>query len=147
MAEKITELQGIEQRKKFVTAFNNTMVRIWKEQILLLDVYDTGYLHRSLPLTLQMETDKDATEAKLVQVFVGYGLWQDYGVGGEVPRGNPGDIGHAKVRKRRRWFSKKFYASTMKLKEVFADSLGREFCGIVADALSDKKMREQMRSR
>jgi len=46
-----------------------------------------------------------------------YGLWQDYGTGRETPRGNSGDIGRPKKRKRRRWFSRKYYASVMRLKE------------------------------
>ena len=68
--------------------------------------------------------------------FLEYGLWQDYGTGRETPRGNPGDIGRAKKRKRRRWFSRKYYASVMNLREFLEENLGREFCGILSSALS-----------
>ncbi len=50
-------------------------------------------------------------------------------------------MGRAKVRQKRPWFSKKFYASFMNIKEFTADSLGREFLGIVSDALDSDKMR------
>ncbi len=62
-----------------------------------------------------------------------YGLWQDYGTGRETPRGNSGDIGRTKRRKRRRWFSRKYYASVMRLKEFYEENIGRTFCGIFSD--------------
>ena len=37
----------LEERRKYVTAFNSTMVKIWREQISLLGVIDTGALYRS----------------------------------------------------------------------------------------------------
>ena len=65
-----------------------------------------------------------------------YGLWQDYGTGRETPRGNSGNLGRAKKRKRRRWFSRKYYASVMRLKEFYEENVGRTFCGILSSALS-----------
>ena len=87
-----------------------------------------------------------------------YGLWQDYGTSRETPRkssaegelahtsaeaqpglrsrnprGNSGDLGRAKKRKRRRWFSLKYYASVMRLKEFYEENIGRTFCGIFSD--------------
>ena len=35
-----TEQQAQQEREKFVTAFNDTMLRIWQEQITLLGVID-----------------------------------------------------------------------------------------------------------
>ena len=34
---------------------------------------------------------------------------------------------------RRRWFSRKYYASVMRLKEFYEENIGREFCGIMSD--------------
>ena len=138
-----TEQRKIEERRKYVTAFNSTMIKIWRERISMLKVVDTGALYRSL-LAVGMRADGRFTEITLSQSFNTYGIFQDYGTGREVPRGNPGDIGHDKVRRRRPWFSKKYYASVMNLKEFYADSLGREFCGIVADALNDRTMRQSV---
>jgi len=54
-------------------------------------------------------------------------------------------MGRAKVRQRRPWFSKKFYDSFMNIKEFMADSLGREFLGIVSDAIGQRQDETQHR--
>ena len=128
-----TNNQAQAEREKYVLAFNDTMLKIWQEQITLLGVIDTHSLLRS-PTALPVRTDGRFFEVGLSQAFLEYGLWQDYGTGRETPRGNSGDLGHEKVRGRRRWFSRKYFASVMNIKEFFADNLGREFTGIIADA-------------
>ena len=138
-AKNITEQDAVRQRQLFVEAFNATQIMMWQEQITLLDVIDTGALLNSVA-GIRCDHDGKVTVVTLEQSFLEYGLWQEYGTGRETPRGNSGDIGHEKVRQRRPWMSKKLFASVMKLKEMFADSMGREFCGIVADALSKDKM-------
>ena len=135
MNQQITEQQAIEERQKYVSAFNDTMIKIWKEQITLLGVIDTGRLLRS-PMSIGLNADGKYSQVLLSQAFLEYGLWQDYGTGGEVPRGNSGDLGRAKKRQRRRWFSRKYYASVMNIKDFMADSLGKEFMGAISSALS-----------
>ena len=130
-----TEQQAQQEREKFVTAFNDTMLRIWQEQITLLGIIDTGALLAS-PKSLPVRADGRFFEIGLSQSFLEYGLWQDYGTGRETPRGNSGDIGRTKKRKRRLWFSRKYYASVMNLREFLEENLGREFCGILSSALS-----------
>ena len=130
-----TEQQAQQEREKFVTAFNDTMLRIWQEQITLLGVIDTGALLAS-PKALPLRADGRFFEVGLSQSFLEYGLWQDYGTGRETPRVNSGDLGRAKRRQRRRWFSRKYYASVMNLKEFYESSIGAEFCGILSSALS-----------
>jgi hypothetical protein len=125
-----TEQQAQQEREKFVTAFNDTMLRIWQEQITLLGVIDTGALLAS-PKALPLRADGRFFEVGLSQSFLEYGLWQDYGTGRETPRGNSGDLGRAKKRQRRRWFSRKYYASVMNLKEFLEENIGKEFCGIL----------------
>ena len=49
--------------------------------------------------------------------------------GNTSPRGNSGDIGRAKVRQRRKWFSRKYYASVMNIKEFYEDNIGKAFTG------------------
>ena len=131
----ITEQQAQKEREKFVTAFNDTMVKIWQEQITLLGVIDTGALLAS-PKAIAMRADGRFFEVSLSQAFLEYGLWQDYGTGRETPRGNSGDIGRTKVRQRRKWFSRKYYASVMNIKEFYEDNIGRSFTGILCSALS-----------
>lgn len=137
---QLTEEQALREREKYINAFNDTMVKIWKEQIILLGVIDTGQLLES-PIGIRCDKNDKITAITLSQSFLEYGLWQNYGTGRETPRGNSGDIGHAKVRKVRPWFSRKFYASFMNLKEFMTDSIGREFVGMVSDALDSDKMR------
>ena len=127
--------QAQEQRQKYIEAFNATMIQIWQERITLLDVIDTAALLHS-PLALPVRADGRFFEVSLSQEFIEYGLWQDYGVGRETPRGNSGDIGRKKVRKRRPWFSKKYYASVMNLRDFLADNIGHEFQGIIADTFA-----------
>ena len=128
----VKEIEVQEEREKYIKAWNETMLRIWQERITLLEVIDTGRLLAS-PVAMPVRADGRFVEVTLSQEFLEYGLWQDYGVGRETPRGNSGDIGHAKVRQRRPWFSKKYYASVLNLRDFFGDNLGREFQGIMAD--------------
>ena len=136
------QAQAQAEREKYVMAFNDTMLKIWQEQITLLGVIDTHSLLRS-PIALPVRTDGRFFEVGLSQAFLEYGLWQDYGTGRETPRGNSGDLGHEKVRGRRRWFSRKYYASVMNIKEFFADNLGREYQGILSDIFNDREMRKR----
>ena len=128
----VKEIEAQEEREKYIKAWNETMLRIWQERITLLEVIDTGRLLAS-PVAVPVRADGRFVEVTLSQEFLEYGLWQDYGVGRETPRGNSGDIGRAKVRQRRPWFSKRYYASVLNLRDFFGDNLGHEFQGIMAD--------------
>ena len=111
------------------------MVKIWREQISLLGVVDTGALYRST-VGVSLTADGKFIDISLSQAFNTYGLFVDYGMGRNAPRGNPGDIGKANGRlspsgafvrkKRKRWFSRKYFASVMNIHEFYADSLGQE---------------------
>ena len=140
MAQQQTQEKALQERQKYVAAFNDTMIKIWKERITLLDIIDTKTLLNS-PISLGYKADGKLVDVHLTQAFREYGLWQDYGSGRETPRGNPGDIGRPKVRQRRRWFSIKYYASFMNIKEFYAENLGKEFIGIINEALDDYNFR------
>lgn len=123
------------ERERYVRAFNSTMIKIWREQIALLGAVDTGALYRST-VAVSMNADGKYTAVTLSQAFNLYGLYVDYGTGSNTPRGNPGDIGRDNKRKRRRWFSRKYFASVMNLREFFADNLGKSMAETVSNALS-----------
>ena len=116
------------------------MLDIWQERIYRLGVMHTGALWRS-PLSMPVRADGRFLDVSLSQTFLEYGLWQDLGVGREVPHGNSGDIGREKKRQRRRWFSTKYYASVMNLRDFMAESLGSEFTGMFANLDSDAQRR------
>ena len=134
------EQRAFSEREKFVTAFNETMLKIWKEQMTLLDVIDTGALLAS-PKALPLRADGRFLELGLSQSFLEYGLWQNFGPGKEIPRGNNGDIGRERKRKKKPWFSRKYYASVMNLRDFLADNMAKEFVGVVAQSLDDKYLR------
>lgn len=134
------EQAALREREKFVTAFNETMLKIWKEQMTLLDVIDTGALLAS-PKALPFRADGRFLELGLSQSFLEYGLWQNFGTGKEIPRGNNGDIGRERKRKKKPWFSRKYYASVMNLRDFLADNMAKEFVGVVAQSLDDKYLR------
>ena len=129
-----------DEREKYVRAFNDTMLKIWKEQMTLLGVIDTGRLLAS-PKSLPLRADGRFLELGLSQSFLEYGLWQNFGTGKEIPRGNHGDIGRERKRKKKPWFSRKYYASVMNLRDFLAENSAKEFVGVVAQALDDKYLR------
>lgn len=136
-----------EQRRRYVTAFNATMIKIWREQIALLGVIDSGALYRST-LAVRMNADGKYTSITLEQSFNLYGLFVDYATGSNTPRGNPGDLGRDNARRRssqsafavkrrkNRWFSRKYYASVMNIRDFYADNLGRDLADTVSNALT-----------
>lgn len=132
--------EQLEARRKYVRAFNATMVKIWREQISLLGVVDTGALYRST-VGVSLTADGKFIDITLSQAFNTYGLFVDYGTGSNTPRGNSGDIGRENKRKRKRWFSRKYFASVMNIQEFYADSLGQEFCRAISNALNPDIMR------
>lgn len=134
------EQRAFSEREKFVTAFNETMLKIWKEQMTLLDVIDTGALLAS-PKSLPLRADGRFMELGLSQSFLEYGLWQNFGTGKEIPRGNNGNLGRERKRKKKPWFSRKYYASVMNLRDFLADNMAKEFVGVVAQSLDDKYLR------
>ncbi len=62
-----------QEREKYVRAFNSTMIKIWREQIALLGVVDTGALYRST-VAVSMTADGKYTSIALEQSFNLYGL-------------------------------------------------------------------------
>ncbi|MEE0979170.1 MAG: hypothetical protein UH625_07165 [Muribaculaceae bacterium] len=133
--------QATETRRKYVEAWNKTMINIWQERIYKLRVIDSGSLWRSTT-QLPVRADGRFYDITLSQNFLEYGLWQDLGVGREVPHGNPGDIGREKKRERRRWFSSKYYSSVLALRDFMADSLGDEFKSMFCAALDTDKAKK-----
>ena len=65
-ASSSTEQQAIEARQKYVTAFNQTRIKIWQEQITLLGVIDTGALLAS-PKAFPVRADGRFFEVGLSQ--------------------------------------------------------------------------------
>lgn len=123
-----------EERERYIRAFNSTMVRIWKEKIMMLGVVDSGSLYNSV-VGLSVSADDKITSVELSQCFNEYGLYQERGTGSNTPKGNPGDIGGKNRRVKKPWFTRKHLASMFNIREFFADSLGMEACSVISNAL------------
>lgn len=144
-----TPQQLKDQRKHYVEAFNDTMINIWAEKIQKFDIIDTGTLLRSLSGLHTVILKSDYSSFEISEEFVEYGLYQDRGTGKETWKGNPGDISRKfdaagnklrvdKIREKRPWFSKKYFASVMNLKDFMADNLGKSFGAIISNELGRK---------
>ncbi|UKK52731.1 hypothetical protein [Prevotella sp. E2-28] len=90
---------------------------------------------------LPVRADGRFIEISLSQSFLECGLWQDFGTGKEIPRGNSGDKGREKKRIAKKWFSRKYYSSVLNLRDFQADNIGQSFVGLVAKALDDNYRR------
>lgn len=135
-----------EKRRKYVDGFNNTMIKMWKERIITMNVIDTLNLFHSVKAVATVYDDK-VVDVQLSQEFALYGIYQDAGTGREVPKGNPGDIHRErKVRKRKRWFTTKYLASKYNLQEFWADSLGAQMALVMCDIIGDKNYKRKMQS-
>ena len=65
----ITEDKALEERAKFIGAFNGTMIDIWKEKIVDMDIIDTGSLLDSVA-ALPVRADGRFSEVVIVQCFL-----------------------------------------------------------------------------
>lgn len=125
---------ALRERENYVRAFNNTMVKIWKEKLTLLKVIDSGRLYNSV-VGVSLTADQKFTTISLEQRFNEYGIYQERGTGSNTPRGNPGDIGRPNRRVKKPWMVRKHLASMYNLREFMADSLGKQICLAVTNAL------------
>ena len=67
------EHKSLEARQKYILAFNDTMIKIWKEQITLLNVIDTRRLLMS-PMPLSTSADGRFSGGMLAQSFLKSGM-------------------------------------------------------------------------
>ena len=132
--------QRLKERERYVKAFNDTMVKIWKEKIVLLGAVDTKSLLNSVT-GVNYTFDDKIINITLEQSFLEYGIYVDAGTGKEVWRGNPGDIGRDKLRKEKPWFLRKYTASWLNLRDFLADNIGRDMADTITNALSARTLR------
>lgn len=148
----------IEDKRKYIEAWTNMMVEIWRDRITRLDVIDTTALYHRIDGNFSMNDSLTTIRHR----FLEYGIFQDCGVGRGFKAGNGGNLeifdndyreehglnrarswngpkshGHTsgKPRKPREWFSRPYYASIMVLKDQMAYMYAEEFTGLVAEAI------------
>lgn len=128
------------EREKYYRAFAGTLVKIWQEKIVLLNAVRSGDLYRSVA-TQSTSAEDGYLKMEFVHKFLEYGIYVNYGTGSNTWRGNPGDIGRENRRQRKMWFSTKYYASMMNIREFMAKNIGEEYCNIVTNALNASMIR------
>ncbi len=112
------------------------MIRIWRDRLRALRVYDRGTLYNSVVRNLRMIANSDATSLSYSFGFREYGIYVERGTGRETFRGNNGDIGRAKVRKPKPWMSRKYTRSVLNLRDFMAESLGIQAVNIIESIAS-----------
>lgn len=119
---------------KWLDGWGQMLVDIWREKIGRLRVYDTGNLYNSV--VLMNFVVGDATyHADFT--FPVYGIYVDKGTGREISRGNSGDLGFTPTRMPQPWYSPKFYASFMRLKEFMEVSYSNEALILIRESLEN----------
>ena len=143
-----------EDRRKYIDAWQEMMITIWREKIVRLQVYDTAYLHNDITGNVASSTQG---LANIQHKFLEYGIYQDCGTGRGYKHGNGGNLefldwSNRKERVReqksgkvtegwprtpREWFSRAYFASVMVLKEQMAYMYGEEFCGLLVEKVEE----------
>ncbi len=114
-----------------VAAWADIVLKIWKEKLTELQVYESGELHSSLLSTLLSSSGDNVSRIDFS--FKLYGIFVDMGVGREIFVGNPGDV--PTIRKRKIWYSRIFYREVMKLREILAEKYSNQVADQVVNAL------------
>lgn len=108
-------------RRRYLEAYNSTMIRIWKDQISRLGIWDTGQLFANPADAVPPKINDDATVAELAFKVRLYGVYVNYSINAQG--------------RQRQWFSRKLHSSVMRLSEFMADSAGRQLADVTASAL------------
>lgn len=156
--QQVTEASE-EDRKKYIDAWTKMMIEIWQDKMIRLKVMHTAALYRSL----NGEIKANDGSYSISHRFLEYGIYQDIGTGRGFHAGHGGYLevfdpvyreAHGlnkkrkwngpkskgstsgKPRKPRKWFSVKYYASIMVIKEKMADMYAQDFTGIIVKAIT-----------
>lgn len=120
-------------KKQTLQAWADVTIQMWEEKVLMLDVWDEGFLYKSFVNHVLAQSSGDVQ--RIDYVFKLYGIYSDMGVGREVSRGNSGDLeeyayfnygsmSHQLKRKAKPWYSSIFYREMKKLSEYLAVNYG-----------------------
>lgn len=133
-------------KKETLKAWADVVIKMWESKILLMDVYDTGYLYNSFISHVLANSGGDVS--KIDFIFGMYGVYADMGVGRETARGNSGDVGksatvfdetyqsHRLKRQPRKWYSTVFFREVMKLRFFLEYEYGRQAAIALSEGMS-----------
>lgn len=145
-----------EQLKKFETGWADFMIKIFRERMTALQIYDTGRLMASLSQEVTAKTITHKFMLYGIYVAAGTGLGYEHDNGGDIQFLDPeyryeqglnkkrkkgpawgGGYTSGKPRKRRDWFNLKYYYSVRRLNEKEAAFYGEAYQGYLIKALAE----------
>ncbi len=113
---------GQLNEKETIRAWADITLKIWREKMTELKVWESGALYESLKNALFTAAGNDVDKVEFS--FKLYGIFVDMGTGREIFKGNDGDLGFTPVRQRKEWYSRIFYREVMRLKEILIEKFG-----------------------
>ncbi len=155
-------MDNLKDADKYVEAWTDTMLTIWREKISLMRIRRSGDLLSSF----NKQIKNASTGTSITMRFLEYGIYQAMGTGYGYKRGNGGDLpflgkeyreAHrldeprkvgpvwgnyftsGKPRKRRDWYSRKLYMSIRAMIEDMARITGETAAAVICDNLIDPR--------
>lgn len=121
-------------KSKTLDAWANIVIQIWKRNITELRVYDTGELYDSFLQTLLYNAGNSAS--KIEFSFALHGAFVDAGVGGEISKGNGGDLGFTPLRKAKPW-KKPLYGQLLRLRDIMREKFAEDTVNVIVFPLNN----------
>lgn len=112
------EAKNTYSNAETVSAWADITLKIWREKITDLKIWDTGALYRSLKYTFDLHAGNNIEKIEFSFNF--YGLFIDKGT---------------QFIEQREWYSKVYYAQVMRLKEILIEKFGKEVVSEIVFAM------------
>jgi len=120
---------------KTVEAWSTITEREWQAKINALNIGVTGGLYESF----NHEIIGNEESPQSVQFkFKDYGIYVNYGVGREISRFNPGDLGFTPERRAKKWMSTVILRETNRLSYLLAEKYGIKCANMIAQSIKSK---------
>jgi len=130
------EKNGTTDFDQYIEAWTRMMITIWEQRLEFYEIGVTGALKNSLQMEIIRQANGDV--AKINHFFLYYGQYVDRGVGKEIWRGNPGDLGFTPKREKKPWIQGKYWYSKEKLKAEMIEQTGEFYLVSLSDVLTGK---------
>lgn len=128
--------------REWEKGWTDMMVEIWRENILRLQIFDTGRLYNRITGTVSNVEGM----VTITHQFLMYGIYVARGVGNGYKRDNGGQLDildklyrkkhkMGKQRRKRDWFSGKYVSSIKVLSRVERDLYGNAYMGTLSNVV------------
>jgi hypothetical protein len=119
--------------ERYIDAWADMMITIWREKINAFDIHQTGDLARSL--RAEVSRQAGGNTAKIEHFYLRYGDYVARGVGKGYARGNGGDLHFTPHRHPKPWTSGKYWSSKQKLFAEMLTQTGNVYMQTIKSAL------------